>query len=163
MWSVGSEGPATGRISDYFQASVQVRRRALLSVRMPAHGGISRLRLDPVWCARGDLRTSFDWLTDSAHRTFITSNFIPYSIDVHTEERSRVEANGRRIATSAWNDSTILSDVVGCMFFFLHFYYQTRQRMSGPSSPSSYYPINAPHLWLYYHCLSASVPSTFLI
>lgn len=37
---------------------------------------------------------------------------------MHTEGTRRVEANGRRIATSAWNDSTILSDVVGCMFFF---------------------------------------------
>lgn len=82
---------ATGRISDYFQASVQVRRRALLSARMPAHGGISRLRLDLVWCARGDLRTSFDWLTDSARRafrnfTFNAFNFIPCSTDVQRQK-----------------------------------------------------------------------------
>lgn len=143
-----------------------MRRRALLSVRMPAHGGISRLRLDPAWCARGDLRTSFDWLTDSPHRTVAISPSLRSTLFripsmCTRKKRGRVEANGRRIATSAWNDSTALSDVVGCMF--LRFYYQTRQRMWGPSSPSSYYPINAPHLWLYYHCLSASVPSTFLI
>lgn len=64
---------SAGRGSDYCQASVQVRRRAPPSVRMPAPGGNQSAPIRP-----GLVRTSFDSLTATSPSLRSTFCHIPF-------------------------------------------------------------------------------------